>query len=632
MADRDATWDLIARDRSAAGTNSAIRNARRLKRATDDSSKSSDRLEKAAKKLGTAMLGAAKATGRVVATVSAVAAAFGPLTVGLIAGAKAAVAFGKATARMAAILAPLVAFLPSLAGSAGLLFATFKLAGPGLAKALKPISDFFALGDKKGKGVGSLTSQLRKLIAVGVEPLAKQFAKVNLPVIAAGMDRVAVATNGVVRATGSWLNTLEGQKLIATITNATATAMEKLGPKVSAAAIAVGRLANRAGDKAITGFADLIGRILDKFTAWANGTSVDDINASLDKLKDMAGQARDKLKDMQAGLQWLIDHQGQIKAVSNVLAGIAVVFGVATGNWGAAIAGAAVLVINNFGSIKKAVTDTDGSLQTFVRHLAGDPKTRQFFDDQIKALQGMRQAWNDATKDISQKWSDAIAKIKAAWQTWEPIIHIWWVQIGQPLFKAIGATFGTLASVAVGALGNIASDFNNLGIAIKKFVMFSLNVLGTFINGAAAAFGWIPGIGPKLNKAAADFDAFKNRVNSALEGIKDRDVNVNVHVSGLASASDAIARVIGSAKIASGIRARGFASTEVWEPARFAAQFAGGGSFAGGSGGSRIGGPVEVHSDVDVAVLLDGKPFMAIATRVAAEETRRSMWRQRGRR
>jgi hypothetical protein len=48
-----------------------------------------------------------------------------------------------------------------------------------------------------------------------------------------------------------------------------------------------------------------------------------------------------------------------------------------------------------------------------------------------------------------------------------------------------------------------------------------LTVAGTIVHGAALAFGWIPGIGPKLKGAAHAFDVFKNNVLGALDGIPD---------------------------------------------------------------------------------------------------------------
>jgi hypothetical protein len=49
-----------------------------------------------------------------------------------------------------------------------------------------------------------------------------------------------------------------------------------------------------------------------------------------------------------------------------------------------------------------------------------------------------------------------------------------------------------------------------------------LTVVGAIIHGAAEAFGWVPGIGPKLRKAAGWFDDFKKEVNKSLEATQDK--------------------------------------------------------------------------------------------------------------
>jgi hypothetical protein len=76
-------------------------------------------------------------------------------------------------------------------------------------------------------------------------------------------------------------------------------------------------------------------------------------------------------------------------------------------------------------------------------------------------------------------------------------------------------------------------------VATKTFVVDAftwmtqrvLEHIGTLINAAAKAWYWVPGLGPKLEKAAADFNAFATKVNMALESIKDRDVSVRVRMS-----------------------------------------------------------------------------------------------------
>jgi hypothetical protein len=61
---------------------------------------------------------------------------------------------------------------------------------------------------------------------------------------------------------------------------------------------------------------------------------------------------------------------------------------------------------------------------------------------------------------------------------------------------------------------------------IKPVFRFLINtwltVVGAIVNGAAKAFGWVPGLGPKLKSAAGWFNDFKKEVNAALDGTKDK--------------------------------------------------------------------------------------------------------------
>lgn len=48
------------------------------------------------------------------------------------------------------------------------------------------------------------------------------------------------------------------------------------------------------------------------------------------------------------------------------------------------------------------------------------------------------------------------------------------------------------------------------------------------VRAAATAFGWIPGIGPKLKTAAKKIEQFRDEVNETLGGIKDKEIGVTV--------------------------------------------------------------------------------------------------------
>lgn len=65
--------------------------------------------------------------------------------------------------------------------------------------------------------------------------------------------------------------------------------------------------------------------------------------------------------------------------------------------------------------------------------------------------------------------------------------------------------------------------------AIRFIVDAFLGMAGSIIHAAAWAFGWVPGIGGKLQDAAKNFDTFRANVNKSLSGISDQSVNVTAN-------------------------------------------------------------------------------------------------------
>jgi hypothetical protein len=74
---------------------------------------------------------------------------------------------------------------------------------------------------------------------------------------------------------------------------------------------------------------------------------------------------------------------------------------------------------------------------------------------------------------------------------------------------------------------------------------------------ARIAFGWVPGLGPKLDSAAHKAAQFKEKVNKQLDGIHDVDVTVKIRVAGMNTMNAAIdaihaALALGKSKKATG--------------------------------------------------------------------------------
>jgi phage-related protein len=669
MADRDVTIDILGRDKTDGAAKSATRNFERLDAKVKATSKDTDRFGKVGDKVSKSMATAAKAVAKVAATVASVGSLVGPAVTGLFAAAKGAVALGKAGAS----LAPLAAFLPSMVGSVGLLVGTVKLAGPAFAKALTPITRQFFDADGNAS---KLTKRVQALATKGVGPLAAGFVKLNMPTIGKAMERIATATNHVVVGVGKWVNTIAGQQLIAQVSNATAKAAETLAPKITAASIAVGNLAKRAGDRGITGFASLIGTIVDKFTAWANGTSTADINKALSNL----ALAFDKLKAawgrVKGVIDWLAANRAKVKAFSTALGLVGIALGVLSGNWPAVVIGAFSLVANHWKSFQStfsavpawwdgvwAKVSGNSNLQHLGHTISGffttlvgpvkatfdkiagavGPQLSKLKDvilnqlvpaisDFIEAVKPMV-AWlvDKLGPVLAKVWAALVAIIRGAVEVISGIINVFtglltgnWSKVWEGIKQIFKGVWDIVVAVLKAALAIIVGLWSMAKNAIisgaQAIVGVFLSTFGMIINGAVSAFGWIPGIGPKLKSAQQAFNRFKDGVNSALQGLKDKTVTIHTYITG---AGKKIIENQGSVRVAGeglNIAASGGVS--------WARNFA----MDGGAGASRTGGPTPVSVNSNVTVNLDGAPFRAMTATAISGAERRQDWRNRMRR
>ncbi len=80
---------------------------------------------------------------------------------------------------------------------------------------------------------------------------------------------------------------------------------------------------------------------------------------------------------------------------------------------------------------------------------------------------------------------------------------------------------GVLIDVFIGMYRVVRTIHNGLIITIME-------IIGAVVDAAAAAFGWIPGIGDKLKRGQKQFKEFKEKVNSELRGIDDVEVTIRI--------------------------------------------------------------------------------------------------------
>lgn len=601
--------------------NQTIVQLQQVQQQTDKNSKSYDKLKEKLQQVGKSMLGAAKATAKFAATASAAAAAVGPLTSGLLGAGKAVGAFGSSLAN----LTPLLAFLPSLIGSFLLIKKTAGLMGPGFAKAFQPITAHFRNADGEAS---AFVKRLQSIAGIGIRPLAQEFARLNIPAIQRGMEGVAYQINGITNHTLRWLNTTSGQQLISNITLGTSKALESLSPKIIRVVNAFGNLAAKAGDKAIVGLADRIGAILDKISTWAEQNDLDDINAALADLSGFGGKLKDTFGAVRDIGRWMGENEGKVKAFSDAVAAGAIAIGIATGNIPAVVGGAVALALNHWDDLKARFSGAGSWMSDLSKRWQQDSGRIAIAEGITHALDRLRVGFEATTKNIGPKWKMFIKEIKGAWEEWAPIVAAWWNTVGSVIFQAIGATLGWLAEGFLTNSTVIIRAFALIGDAIRKLLPVILDFVGVAINSAAKAFGWVPEIGPKLQRAAEEFNKFKDAVNRALAAIdpvKTVTIRTVYYDAGSRGASGQSDQRTGNS------RQGGLSATAGWRPAaQLAALFSSGAAFAmsGGGGGVQVSAaPVEVHSESTVNVALDGRPFRAMTIRVVDESQRREAWR-----
>lgn len=184
------------------------------------------------------------------------------------------------------------------------------------------------------------------------------------------------------------------------------------------------------------------------------------------------------------------------------------------------------------------------------------PKARELFAlFQTKGVPILRQqipqalrAGRDAFRDIQnaiEKNKPQLRQLWSAFMAFASFIMTNWKTIGPIVgttLRGIGLTIaGTITTLSLLSRGWHAAQ-SATQTATRFMLNAALASFGGVINAAARAFGWVPGIGPKLKSAAKGFNDFAATVNQALGGIKDQDVNVNVRLKGSAAALASVAK------------------------------------------------------------------------------------------
>lgn len=190
----------------------------------------------------------------------------------------------------------------------------------------------------------------------------------------------------------------------------------------------------------------------------------------------------------------------------------------------------------------------------------------KFIESQTSAGQRVDKMWRDTLNALDKKLGPAIVKILDKFDEWsnDPEIQAWLANLEAEISKIAEEILPLLEGAWTFFMDSVRDNKDDIGAVIKGLVVaFGLLLaailalgavsvkaaalmkeswratfnavtghMGFFVAAAAKAFGWVPELGPKLKKAAEDFQNFRDSVNAALDGVRDKTVKVNVTGSG----------------------------------------------------------------------------------------------------
>lgn len=105
------------------------------------------------------------------------------------------------------------------------------------------------------------------------------------------------------------------------------------------------------------------------------------------------------------------------------------------------------------------------------------------------------------------------------------------------LVPALGVAIPWAIGFTVSAFETVITVTSKVIDALSGLTRDALSGLGSIIHGAAAAFGWLPDLGPKLKQAATEFDAWAAKIRGHLDSLDGRTVDIYVKTHGSIAAA-----------------------------------------------------------------------------------------------
>jgi TP901 family phage tail tape measure protein len=120
---------------------------------------------------------------------------------------------------------------------------------------------------------------------------------------------------------------------------------------------------------------------------------------------------------------------------------------------------------------------------------------------------------------VAMKFAVAIKTVGLATTGWIGLI----VLLGVAVWKFRDKLQPVFAFITRGA----ANIVNVWRVVVNALLSF----FGLILKSASKAWGWIPGVGPKLRKASSEFESFRASANRSLAGIRDRIITIGIKTS-----------------------------------------------------------------------------------------------------
>ncbi|MGH3775770.1 MAG: phage tail protein [Pseudonocardiaceae bacterium] len=346
--------------------------------------------------------------------------------------------------------------------------------------------------------------------------------------MAPGMVRVGLSTNTVLRDLLSWGKSTEGIKATANLTNATATAMDRLAPQISRVVTSLGNMIGRISEVSMAAGAGGLGGALDWLADRMDRVNAMSVSANLATLRNTYDTVKDAVvrtwEAVQTATRFYQEHRTEIGLVADAVSILAIRFG------GPAIAAVAAvgLIIRHWDDLKAAHQGLVDWLAAPVR-VGVIEDLRSASETIVPAVQGAWQAiWDAIGPRLEAIWDKVQNKLLPAWSAFMEEISPFVAFCVDVLGPVVADTFGAILDVISGVLdiitgilkvftGLFKGDWGLLWEGVK--LIFSgawdaiVGLLQTFLFGKILGIlGRLPGaVGGLFSKAGqAAIDAVRN--------------------------------------------------------------------------------------------------------------------------